>query len=90
MTVLAEAMAAQEFGKDAQGNIRWPGAGADAAAAAAPAAPARAAPAAAPAAPPAPVKPTKLTAEPVPEPPVVGQASPMDRTEIKKKTLLGA
>jgi len=87
MTVLAEAMAAQEFGKDAQGNIRWPGAGADAAAAAAPAAPARAAPAAAPA---APVKPTKLTAEPVPEPPVVGQASPMDRTEIKKKTLLGA
>jgi hypothetical protein len=94
MSILAEAVAAQEFGRDAQGNLRWPTPGADADAAMAELrasltpAPSRAPATSAPAA--APVKPTKLTAEPVPEPPVVGQSSPLDRTEIKKKTLLGA
>jgi len=94
MSILAEAVAAQEFGKDAQGNIKWPTPGADAEAerqawlAANTPAPRAPSTTSAPAA--APVKPTKLTAEPVPEPPVVGQSSPMDRTEIKKKSLLGA
>ena len=85
MSILAEATAAQEFGRDAQGNVRWPTPGADEAAALAKATPSSAAATTTT----TPAKQTTLTAEPAPEPPVVGQSSPVDRTEVKKKTLLG-
>jgi hypothetical protein len=80
--------------KDAAGNYNWPGnqgAPPDAPAPAptpVAAAPARAAAAAPPAQAVAPVKATTPQAD-IPEPPVVGQASPDDMAAAKKKTLLG-
>jgi hypothetical protein len=93
MTVLAEAMAAQGgLVKDPSGNLVYPEQLAvEAPAPVAPAPVAAPAPtrAAAPAREPTPTKPTALTAD-IPEPPLVGQSSPLDRTPVKKKTLLGA
>ena len=88
MTVLAEATAAQHFGRNEKGEIVWPGTEAPIAAPAAPVAAPAPAPAPRAAAPAKAVAPAKLEAEPPPEPPVVGQSSPLDRT-VKKKTLLG-
>jgi len=91
MSVLAEAVATQAgLVKDPSGNLIYPeqiaAAAPEAAAAPAPVAAPRAAPAARPV---TPVKATSPEAD-VPEPPIVGQASPADVAATKKKTLLGA
>lgn len=91
MTVLAEAMAAQGgLVKDPSGNLVYPEQLAvEAPVAPVPVAQPAATRTAAPAATTTPAKTTTLTAD-IPEPPVVGQAPAVDRTQVKKKTLLGA